>query len=322
MTNPEFSRISEAIKWTLAYYTIDRIEPHIKHFAGTPMSGPNYSFWQDWIETTIGLHRRMENEINQTILHSNQFMNVYMFEALKELMKDERLASVNKQLLLKTIHDYNSNTYKKFEEEVHEKVREFQNHPNFQHNHLEEIEEEYFTFSNGLFPTGRAKRKVIKYKFYTIEGIQNYIDPQYLDQYCEVVYTVVRSFKNAVEKYIDMYEAKRMVFWDNLHPQEKMLIEDRPQKMLMESEKERWKLRLNISVPQIVCLFQALRERGLINNESNADLCRFIAANFSSKMAIDIGERSLTNSFGGTEKPAKDFWLEEIKQLRIIFGNL
>lgn len=99
MTPPEFPRINSAIRWTMEYYEISRIEPHMNKFAGTLRAYTTPDLWDGWVDTTLGLHIDMEKEINQTILYANEFMNVYMFDNLKAWLGDYRVVSVNKQLI-------------------------------------------------------------------------------------------------------------------------------------------------------------------------------------------------------------------------------
>jgi hypothetical protein len=67
--------------------------------------------WDSWVDTTLGLHQTMEEEINQTILYSNKYMNVYMFDNLKAWLNDYRILGVNKNLITQEIDKYNERKY-------------------------------------------------------------------------------------------------------------------------------------------------------------------------------------------------------------------
>lgn len=140
-------------------------------------------------------------------------------------------------------------------------------------------------------------------------------DPAFLPQYFIVVENALNNLKRIINKYLNLYDTGNLPIYQPisyLPPTTLPVIKDGSNK----------KLSVKFSVPQLVCLFKAMREQGLINDESNADLTRFLSANFSTTQAETISEKSMANAFASTEKAAKDYWLDQIKQLRITISNL
>ena len=321
---PEFPRINSAIRWTLEYYTIDRIKPHMKRFAESTVEWANPDLWDDWIKTTLGLHAAMEREINQTIVGSTEYLNVYMFENLKRWLEDYRIKNVNREIIEQRIDEHNEKNYADFTEKIEKKVEEFKSHPNYSRQHKEIYTEEYTPIwafvslhNRGL----KLKREVTYYKFYIIEERPDLIDLQYLDKYCLIVEKIINSFKNSITQYVELYESKKLSFWNNLPQRQIQLLQDNEIRILKEPERDK-KIVVDLSVPKLVYLFKMIYEiepsifdKGV----KKTDLARLIVSNFTTpgKQGKDIGYNSVENmlSKDGTDKDVAQFWVKKLEEM-------
>lgn len=323
MTIPDFPRINNAIKWTLEYYTLERIEPHMRKFAGTLYTYSTPDLWDGWIETTLGLHQVMEREINQTINYSNEFMNVYMFDNLKDWLGDYRISKVNESLILEQIDEYNTKRYVEFTENVEKEVQKFQANPNYQREHLEKYEEKiYPLWTIGALHSHYAETVIrTNYKYYVIENKPELLDAQYIGKYCEIVDKIITSFRNTIQKYVDMYESKRLTFWNNLSPDLQKSIEEKQPKLLLEAQPEK-RLTVTLSVPQLAYLFKMLYEVDpgmFVPDITKTDLIKWIISGLTTeyKKGEPISFFALENLIvkDGTDKVVAEYWVKRLERM-------
>lgn len=95
------------------------------------------------------------------------------------------------------------------------------------------------------------------------------------------------------------------------------------QALLTEAIERPNKMKLNLSVPQIACLFLMLREMQVIQAaDVNTELAKFIKANFSSKNSPDISLNTLGDQLSNVDAVAINHWLDSIKEIRLALTNL
>jgi hypothetical protein len=135
---PVFYRVNQAINYTLLYYEIERIYPHMIQIAGkeTYQSG----LLDTYYDLTMKFHSWMEDEIKQTIYTTTRNAQIELFELLKEWLTDVRIKILNQAWILEKIDQHNEKAYTNFLVEVEKKEAAFKSSPNYSKEHLEEYE--------------------------------------------------------------------------------------------------------------------------------------------------------------------------------------
>lgn len=298
---PFFSRINDAIRYTLEYYSIGRIKDYMFRFAGTERGYTVPHHLDTWYELIFELHQRMEDEINQTIHTTNQNTQVYMFETLKDWLNDYRIAKVNTGLILRRIDEYNDKTYREFEDKVQKQVEAFQQNPNYSRAHLEQyetIERPLMPFM--LIPIGEP-RKVTKtnYKYLCIEEKPELIDLCFVHQYFPVVDSIVQNFRRIVTKYVQQYDAGKIV------PNHQVIVQTLPsipQQQLLTAPSEdaepKEKIRWSGTPKEFVQTFNPLIKNGTLKYKGNSDtetIVRMLYDTFRIEKARGDGELTLSS---------------------------
>lgn len=327
---PVFPRINKAISFTLDYFTegqiIEYMEAYTRKANGLTPTSYKFSHWE---ELLFNLHNQMEKEILQTVYTCNKNTQVIMFEELREWVNNDWRISkdFNGGYFWKVVTEHNDRVNIELEEKLEMEVSKHQNTNEYKTlSHNEEYEREVFPspLSISNLKSGISyKEKVLFRKYYCNSLPANFLDYYQVVEYKNHVNKIVGNFRSIIEKHLALFDAGKYVTLQEIaHQKEQFLISPPHEKLLLDSPQTSVKLKFNISVPQLVVLFKTLKERGLIEKYSDAELIRFIQANISSKSANEISEKSLQNSFSSLEKTAIDYWLEEIKQLRITLSNL
>lgn len=274
---PVFFRINQAIRYTLEYYEIGKIRDHLFRFAGTERGYSTPHHLDEWYDLMFDLHRRMEDEINQTIQTTNQNTQVYLFETMKEWLNDYRITQLNKQLIWFEIDKYNERINKEFEEKVAKEVEAFQLNPNYSRKHKEEYEVEQRNFAGllGGFTSSPASYKIkkVNYKYYCIEERPELIDTAFVDQYYPIIGEIVQNFKRIMSKYVALYNEGKIVpnhqvIVQNMVPLKVQDALTQPEEIKGDDDKIRW-----AGTPkQFVQTFQPLIINGTLKYKGNSDV--------------------------------------------------
>jgi hypothetical protein len=90
------------------------------------------------------------------------------------------------------------------------------------------------------------------------------------------------------------------------------------------SSSSNFKLKTNLSVPELVLLFRSLDELkpDIFAIESKEELFAFIAANFETKASSNLSVQSVKNNFYKYHDKSKEKWKEHFSTLRVFVSNL
>lgn len=315
--NPEFPRISQAIKYTLEFYNIWKIKEYINWLSNPSKHYPV----NDWADTVIYLHNKMEDEINQTIHTTNANTQNFLFESLKEWLEDYRIKPIEPEIFLKLIDEYNKKTYEDFELLIETAVEKFRQSPNFYREHLEEYEVESKTntlLGGGYFPFRKSKEK--NYKFYCITESPDLIDLAYFNEYLVIVNKVTGNFRRVISKYVKLYDAGKI--FENSSSQISFGKLPNTYPPLLEESKEKKKLKVSLTVSQLAVLFKLLNDTKVIQNSSNTEICQFISSNFETKASYDISTKNLMNNFSNPDKISASHLSNLLKSMKSIADKI
>jgi len=76
------------------------------------------------------------------------------------------------------------------------------------------------------------------------------------------------------------------------------------------------KIKTNLSVPQLACLFRALLDNKIIDIPVKANLYRFISESFESKGTLEISTKKIKNLFEDPDLKEFEFWDEKFLKLK------
>lgn len=320
---PVFPRIYKAIQFTTDYFEENRIAGCISLLNGDT----NFSYLDTYYTATLNFHKQMEDEINQNIYGSNTNIQTDMFEYLKDWVENDWRFSSKwdyKITIDAMVENYNDNAWADYESEIKADEENYKKKVDFSRKHLDEYEKEYPSFYGlGGFHPKRVE-KVINGWFYCNEKKPKLINKDLLPEYYKLVDKILSSFRSSCLKYIDRYNNDKIkssatVLVENSNTKTSIPASNYLPPTVIEPVR---KMELNLSVPQVACLFLILRGLKVINEPLNTELARFIKANFSTKGAADISERTLSAQLGSIDTLAIDHWLEELKKIRIILANM
>lgn len=317
---PEFPRIEKAISFTTEYFKVQRIAACIARFGG----GLNLDYLESYYEATMRFQNQMEDEINQNIYGSNKNIQVAMFEQLKDwLDNDWRLNAGYENSVIILVDNYNEVMWEEYSKQVAEEEKKFIDKGIYERGHLDKYQITNRGFSNifGHY-VPPSEETVTNQWFYSNDKMPAVINTSYLPQYYQMVNELVNNFKKCSVPYLNRYKEGKIVSSSDIIIEQKQIANNPETASLPPPQYQPEKLKLHLSVPQIVALFMGLRARGFIKQDVNTQLARFIRANFSSNYSEEISEKSLINQFSDVEVTAIDFWLTELKQLKIELTNL
>lgn len=323
---PEFYRIGQAIRETLAYYETGRIKADMDYLAGTSRISSTPPIEESWYNLMFELHTRMEAEINQVIHTCNQNTQVYLFETLKEWLTDWRIKSVNVEAFYYEIDTYNEKAYTDFAVSIEEKVKAFRATSDFlNREHLEEYEAETTGGLMGLIKgySRPFKTKRINYSYYCITETPNLIDTTYLRPYIQRVSKLIDNFKSIVNKYVALYDAGKIVPTTTVVIEQKALSANNSGQLPAPDPQQK-KLKIILTVKQLAYLFRLFKDAkpDIIEAKSNAEMFRWISDNFTTKGKANtpISTNAINNHFSDPEKETATFWasilVEMLKRAR------
>jgi len=333
---PVFPRINKAIHFTLEYYEPSQVIEYVTAYTAQTMgiSGTSYKV-DNWEEFLFNLHDEMEAEILQTIYTSNQNTQVIMFEELREWVDvDWRLGEKpNFNFFWKTIDEYNEKVNSEYEAKLEIEVAKFRNTEEFKTiGENVEFEKEVFTSSSNsgnlfgfLMPTilKQVTETRINRKYYCNNLSANFLDYYQIKTYYDFVLKIVSNFRSKIEKHLRLFDAGKYVTLQDIAIQKENLRLNPPSQKLIDSPTvPHRKLMMDLSVPQLACLFMLLRSLKIINEPLNTELARYVSTNFTTKGSADISEKTLGNQFSSLDTKAIDYWLDLLKQMRIELANL
>lgn len=337
---PIFVRINKAIQFTIAYYTPHYIHEYMLAYTrmGKGLSSGSYMV-DNWEELLYNLHNQMEDEILQTVNTANKNTQVIMFEELREWIEiDWRLKKEpDKDFFLKVSDEYNEKINSELEEKTEIEVQKFRSTYEFKNlGENEEYEKEisrtplFMSISKYTFIPYKEKR--INRKYYCNELLSEFIDYYQLPKYNDLVSRIINSFRNKVEKHLNLFDAGKYVPSSDITIQKEIIKNDVQEPKLLEATIQKnskggtKKLKVNLSVPQLVWLFKLLYEHNpsFFDVKTKGELYQFISDNFitigSSESGISFD--SIANMFPNPDKNAGKEWLSVFRQFITDIGKV
>lgn len=310
---PNFPETNEALYHTLYYFKIGRIAMQIKKMAG----GLNLSHLDSYHEVALRSHKDMENEINQNAIGSIDFIKQSLFEYLRSWLNSWQFNPGFEGSIEWLIDQENENELARYKAEIENDEIEYKKTIPEGIEEGQEYEVHFKPYYDIFIKAMRpARTEILVNKFITTKK-PDLIDKAHLPEYLLLVQNLIDSFRRHSEKYVTNFFAGKYPTTGHITIPPKLPKELPPSNTVPGN-----KLALNLSVPQVVCLFMALREMGIINEPVNTELARFIRANFTTKLSPDISEKAMANQFSSIDSKAIEFWLDSVKQLRIALVNL
>lgn len=326
---PVFPRINKAIQFTLEYYSKEQIIEYIEAYTQFAKFGSYNSYKvKNWEELLFDLHNQMEQEILQTVYTSDHKTRVIMFEELRDWLEiDWRLKTEpNWSFFWKIVDEHNEKVNSELEQKLEMEVAKFKD--TYEYKTLGENEQyEKEIYSSPIWALGQKmhsyKISKINRKYYCNEIQANFLDYYQVKTYRNFVKKIIDNFRLKIEKHLKLFdEGKYLSIQDIAIEKENIRIHPPGQKLIDAPPSPGKKMVVDLSVPQFVALLIMLREMKVINEPVNTELARFIKANFSTKGATDISEKTLVNLMSSLDNGAIDHWLDQLKIMRITLVNL
>jgi len=278
-----FTRINDAIHFTKEYYYPDRIKDYLLWFARGEYEG---TYLHKWDEFVLKVHQYMEDEILQTVFTANNITKVLMFEELRRwITEDWRFKDVNENYFWKWAIEHNDKLHEDLKISVAEQETTFLANPNLKkYGQNEEYEIEVKNYFAMLMPGSSLlnyKRKVFNRWFYCIEDTPEYIEYFFIPKYIAMVRKVVNSFKSIVNRHLALHDAGKYQTAHEITITQAANFEIEQPKLLHQlPESEPKKLQANLTGEQLLYLFKKFFELGIIEPESQKEVCEFISNNF------------------------------------------
>ncbi|HQW96446.1 MAG TPA: hypothetical protein PLU58_11620 [Saprospiraceae bacterium] len=327
-----FWRIYQSIHYHFEWFEKFRVIEELRRLSG----GLNLDYVKTYYDISFKWHLHMRQEIFQTIETCDEKTQVYMFEELIPYLSDWRIASIPYDYIEKIVTDYNEAEEIRFNEDVKKRDEEHRRNVDYSKPHMAEIPQEKNETNpflhRSIFGRFNSLPKKNNY-YYEYWGYPDFIDTEVLPEYYNSLGKLQQSFRDNTSLYTKLYiEGKyvpkdRMIFlkneFENEIKNEVKALPTSPEEELLSSIIEKPnKLLLDLSVPQIACLFMAFREMGIIKETVNTELSKFISANFSSKKSKDISTKTLGDQFSNLDNKAIEDWLDFVKDFRLALLNL
>ena len=171
------------------------------------------SFYKEIINKSINHYLKtlpdFENEILQVINTSNQETIDQYFKKLQDLI--EWIKEGDKSKLFAEIVEYNQNVLRNFEEKVEEKTKEyFEKEERTKYKHLEEYETYELPLLFPFLNQSSEKGKKTNYNFYCIEETPDLLDPQFFEDYYNLIEKLNNEFLTIAEKYLSLYKTGKI----------------------------------------------------------------------------------------------------------------
>ncbi len=194
---PKFPETNEALYYTLSYFKIGRIGEQIKKFGG----GLNLTYLDSYYEVTLQSHKNMEAEINQNVVGSIPFIQLSLFDYLRDWLNNWQFNAGFEREIEYLIDQANEKERSRYQLEIEKDEIEYrQSVPpgvEYGHDYEVEIKAHYNFFAGRLVP---AKLETRTFLFVTTKK-PDLIDKTYIPEYTTLVKKLTDSFRRHSEKY-------------------------------------------------------------------------------------------------------------------------
>lgn len=308
---PEFPRVADAIHSTLEYYKLAKIKTHIKILSGKEA---NPGVYESSYETVFLLHKRMGEEMDQTLTTSTRFAQVYLFEVLKEWLEDYRVADVHIPTIEAEINKYNHDLYSAFLLATEKKMEDYCSKYEYVGEGGEYEEEDLPLYFN-------YKPKKIFRKIYCIETIPDFIDTDFLEGYLIKVNQLLVSLRANIYRYIKLYNHLYDGDQEKTMSIDTSVINNLPQtsKFLQAPDSAAGnKLKVSITIEQLTVLFRLLKESKIIEAKVAKVIQQFIADNFEieGREGIPISAANVAKLWSSTDTDVLNFLIGKLIEMQ------
>lgn len=322
MQRPIFPRIERAIHFTTEYFKIGRIVDSISKLDG----GLNLSYLDTFYEVTISSHEHMQAEIMQTILGSNKFIQMEMFERLKECLSWWPFNDYQYEIEL-IVKEYNRKEWDKYVEEVISDEEKFKTGIDYTVQHNGEIKKEYPAVTTIFGHKPKRLETLTNKWFYCNTKKPAVINEDFIPEYFDMLDQIVASFKSAcvkdVARYfngqitpgVDVIIEKHII---SAQSEPKLLEEINP-KQIEDKRPKNTRIKVNISVEELTMLFRLLKEEKIIISKPKKDfeIHDFIAEHFETVGREDfkISSKNVGKLWSSTDPDVLTFWTKKFTDL-------
>lgn len=321
--NIEFTALNQAIEYTIKYYDIDRIgeyfkryeyEPDLKIISGGSMNKDAFK----WEDVTLNLHSKMESEIVQNNIGSNDIILSYLYNTLKDWLEDVRIKIINRQYIIDVIEDFNKKRLADFLLKVEQSEEKFRLTEEYNtRKHFEVYQEEFrpYAFMKDYPISLITQKRTITYFRFLCPAHPELIDIRYLDKYIDIITPIIVNFRNIINKHLVMYERgefKKGITFQSAQAQ--VLIENK----ITQPKKLENKLKANLSVEQIAYLFKLLSDAKIIESPLYKNIHEFISANFNVLTKKDneqISTGKIAKLWNNFDAKTSAFWMDKFIDL-------
>lgn len=304
---PNFPQTNSALYGTLYYFKPGRISEQIKKLKGEF----NLDYLDSYERMAYDSHEDMENEINQHIVGSMYFIQLSLFEYLRDWLGNWQFDDRFKDELEYIVDKENNERTERYNKEVEKDELEYKKTVPEGVKDGEEYEVVIPSFFN-MFTTHQIPPKVEKRinKFIPTRKLE-LIDKDYLQHYFQFVKKLTDSFRRHSEKYvINFFSGKYVV---NSQPVLPNVVKELPPPHT--SQDKFLKMKTTLTSGQILYLFQALKERGVFGNISQIAICRFIAACFSTRDYDSLSADSIAKDWKEIDPNDIAFWYDHFPEM-------
>lgn len=322
---PVFMRINNAVKFTGECFGIEKIKDYLLYFAERDKN-PNWTSYLDgWDEFVLTIHGYMEDEIFQTVQTCDNNTQVFLFEELRKLLNEDWrfTEELNKTHFILSAYKYNDKLNEEFELSVQEKVNVHQESDNYKNlTDGQEYEAKGYNFPIGLGLNsilGYGNRTLIFRKILCIEKAPTFLDFYQIHKYFQLVEKLVKNFRKIISHHLALYDAGKYVSSANVIIERKQLSNNPEPKLIESTEQDQAvKIEVDLSAAQLLYLFKALKDLGVVKNKNNSDIFRVLSSWFeisTKKDGEDISFNKLRNLWSQLEAKTASFWFDKFIDL-------
>jgi len=260
---------------------------------------------------------RMEEEINQTIRTCDQLTKDELIEYTTGWVEYFKRALANTSNIKNEIDTYNDKTILEFEQYVQMQEAKFKETKEYKTlNHLEFYEEEQRSFGGliSLFDRAMPQKRLVQYRKFIELKVPDLIDIEFLPQYMHFIKPIIQRCINIVEK--------RLPYLHSTSPVKQLPSIVLPEKEVEQSEpnfsRQGDKLKVNLSVKQLIYLFKMLHSTKLFNVSRLNEIQKFVSANFETVATSgkeDISVARLAKLWSEKDPSIAAYWTDKFIDL-------
>lgn len=252
-------------------------------------------------------------------------MTLDLIKRVFKYTKHERLMRLATLAGKQLAESYNDKVYAIMEQQLEIEVQKFRDTYEFNHyGENEEYEKELFSWplpaGNGLFRSIPYKEKMINRKYFSNNLTVEYIDYYQLPKYCDFVRTILNNLRFKIEKHLTRFDEGKYISLSEIKIEQDKLKISGGERMLIDApqsqQENKTKLKTTLTAGQLLYLFKTLKNIGTIDSQiSNIDLCRFIAANISTKGSAALSPENLSKVWSNIDPNDIAYWADKFPDM-------